>query len=71
MVDAYLKVSKKLSTLLRKYLSKGSKERVSIRAKKEHLMKSLSDEAFHELGTMNLKMKLKNLVGWKKLKEDN
>ena len=35
-----LKVPKEASTLLRKYLSEGSKERAFIKAKKEHLMKS-------------------------------
>jgi len=49
-VEAYLKVPKEVSTLLRKYLSEGSKERAFIKVKKEHLMKSLTDEAFHEIG---------------------
>ena len=41
-----------VSTLLRKHLSEGTKERASIKAKKEHLMKSLTDEAFHEIGVV-------------------
>ena len=49
LVEACLKVPKEVSILLRKYLSEGSKERASIKIKKEHLMKSLSEEAFHEI----------------------
>ena len=45
-----MKVPKKVSTLLRKHLYGGSKERASIKAKKEYLMKSLSEKAFHEIG---------------------
>ena len=49
-VEPCLKVPKEVSILLRKHLSEGSKERASIKIKKEHLMKSLSEEAFHEIG---------------------
>jgi len=49
-VEACLKVSKEMSTLLRKHLSEGSKERAFIKVKKEHLMKILIEEAFHEIG---------------------
>ena len=37
-VEACLKVPKEVSTLLRKHLSEGSKERASIKAKKKHRM---------------------------------
>ena len=48
-VEACLKVPKEVSTLLRKHLSEGSKERASIKVKKEDLMKSLTEEVFMKL----------------------
>ena len=48
-VEPSLKVPKEVSKLLR-HLSERSKERTAIKSKKEQVMKSLSGEAFHEIG---------------------
>ena len=70
-VKAYLKVPKEVSTLLRKHLSKGSKERVSIKAKKEHLMKSLTKEAFHEISDTRYDDEIEEVGGLKEIEKDN
>ena len=68
LVKTYLKVPKEVSTLLRKHLSKDSKERVSIKTKKKHLMKFLIEEAFHEIGDTEFEDEIEEVNGSEEIK---
>ena len=61
-VKGCLRVPKEVSQIMRQHLSKGSKERATIKFKKERLMKPLSEEDFYDVADKDSEMKLKKLV---------